>query len=92
MSKTQYVYSKVKAWRFKNPERVKAQRLVFSAIRNKTLIKKCCEKCGSEKSESHHEDYSKPLEVIWLCKKHHGEADRVRRIREKDIHTSSLAI
>ena len=86
------IYFCVKNWRTKNPERVKAQRMVFSAIRNKTLTKRCCEKCGSEKSESHHEDYSKPLEIIWLCKKHHGEADQARRQREKDIHTHSLTL
>lgn len=92
MNRTQYVYSKVKAWRFNNPERVKAQRLIFSALRNKTLIKQPCEKCGCEKSEAHHEDYSKPLEINWLCKKHHVEADKLRRQREKLIHTPSLAI
>ena len=25
------------------------------------------------KSEAHHEDYTKPLEVVFLCKKHHAE-------------------
>lgn len=29
-----------------------------------------CEICG-QKAEAHHEDYSKPLEVVWLCRKHH---------------------
>ena len=86
------IYQLVKKWRLKNPERVKAQRLIFSALRNKTLKKLPCEKCGCEKSEAHHEDYSKPLEVNWLCKKHHGEADKARRLREKDFHTQSLAI
>ncbi|GAG03219.1 unnamed protein product, partial [marine sediment metagenome] len=32
-----------------------------------------CLVCGDEKTEAHHEDYSKPLEVKWLCKKHHSE-------------------
>lgn len=26
--------------------------------------------CG-EPAEAHHEDYSKPLDVIWLCRAHH---------------------
>lgn len=31
-----------------------------------------CAHCGSaEKLNMHHEDYSKPLEVIWLCRKCH---------------------
>lgn len=37
------------------------------------LIKKLnCEICG-RKAEAHHPDYSKPLKVQWLCKKHHAE-------------------
>lgn len=31
-----------------------------------------CEVCG-EDAEMHHPDYSKPLEVIWLCRAHHKE-------------------
>ena len=31
-----------------------------------------CEWCGTESHlVAHHEDYSKPLEVTWLCKAHH---------------------
>ncbi len=35
-----------------------------------------CEVCNSLISQAHHFDYSKPLEVIWLCSKHHGERHR----------------
>lgn len=39
---------------------------------NRGKIKKLpCRDCGSEKSEAHHEDYDKPLEVIWLCRDCH---------------------
>lgn len=27
--------------------------------------------CGETKVEAHHADYDKPLEVTWLCRKHH---------------------
>lgn len=30
-----------------------------------------CKRCGAAKAEKHHKDYSKPLEVEWLCRKCH---------------------
>ncbi len=35
------------------------------------LIQQACEKCEDPDSEMHHEDYDKPLEVIWLCRPCH---------------------
>ena len=32
------------------------------------------ENCGIL-AEAHHYDYSKPLDILWLCKKHHEEAE-----------------
>lgn len=35
-----------------------------------------CEHCSAGgKLEAHHHDYSKPLEVVWLCKPCHVKAD-----------------
>ena len=54
-----------------NPEKYKAHMVVNNALRCGKLIKQLCEVCGSKEVENHHNDYSKPLEVRWLCRKHH---------------------
>ena len=41
------------------------------ALRSGRIKKMPCIKCGSIKSEMHHPDYFKPLEVIWLCRTCH---------------------
>lgn len=61
--------------RKKNPLVYLAYQEVSRAIRNGSLVRQKCEIKGCERwGESHHEDYSKPLEVRWLCKQHHNEA------------------
>lgn len=60
-----------------NPERRKAHILVGSAIKSGKLKVKPCERCGFAFGvQAHHEDYSKPLEVVWLCTPCHGERHR----------------
>lgn len=66
---------RVRRWRKRNPEKTLAHRKVFVAVRAGHLVKKPCF-CGALKVEAHHTDYSKPLDVIWYCKKHHAAADR----------------
>jgi hypothetical protein len=50
-----------------------AHQAVQRATRQKVLIKCPCVVCGSQKSMAHHDDYDKPLDVIWLCQVHHKE-------------------
>jgi len=65
-----------KEWIKRNPEKHNAHNIVNRALRSKKLIKTPCVVCGNLRSEAHHEDYSKPLEVIWLCRTHHAERHR----------------
>jgi len=65
-----------KNWQERHPEKRAAHIIVGNALRSKKLQKTPCVVCGNLKSEAHHEDYSKPLEVIWLCRMHHMERHR----------------
>jgi len=58
-------------WRAENPQGEKAHRAVSYAVSSGKLKKLPCEFCGSERVHAHHRDYSKPLEVVWLCAKCH---------------------
>lgn len=49
---------------------------VSVALRSGKIVKGPCEKCGDKKAEAHHDDYNKPLEVRWLCRKCHDEWHR----------------
>lgn len=40
-------------------------------LRRGKLVKQPCSVCGSPDSQMHHHDYSKPLDVVWLCRLHH---------------------
>jgi hypothetical protein len=53
--------------------RYEARWIAKRAIKYGRLIKNPCEKCGGLKVDAHHDDYSRPLDVRWLCRKHHIE-------------------
>lgn len=56
-----------------NPLKRAAHVFVGNAIRDGRLLKQPCEVCGSKEVHAHHRDYSRPLEVMWLCPEHHSE-------------------
>jgi len=59
-------------YRVNNPDKYRAHYMLGNAIRDGRLERKPCEHCG-KKADGHHEDYGKPLDVQWLCEKHHKE-------------------
>ncbi len=58
-----------------HPQKAKAHNAVSNALRDGKLERPdICESCDTEIFvEAHHEDYNKPLEVIWMCIKCHKE-------------------
>ena len=79
-------YDYFKNYRAENPEKYAARTAVGNAVRDKRLIKKPCERCGAENVHGHHEDYSKPLDVIWLCPPCHKQ--RHKEIKKCKAHTA----
>lgn len=64
------------AYAAKAPERRAAHIAVGNAVRDGRLVPwPCCAmpEC-SNKPEAHHPDYSRPLDVVWLCQAHHKQA------------------
>lgn len=59
------------------PQKARARYAVGNAIRSGKLVRQPCLVCGNEKSEAHHADYQKTLDVMWLCRLHHRAWHRV---------------
>jgi len=56
-----------------NPIKTKCHERVDTALDNGSVKKMPCEICGKKQVEAHHDDYSKPIEVRWLCRIHHKQ-------------------
>lgn len=75
-------------YRAGNPEKRRAHYAVNSAIRAGKLVPaRTCEKCDTaSKLEAHHEDYSRPLDVMWLCRICHNARHRKLNNLSHPIH------
>jgi hypothetical protein len=59
----------------------RAVRAVRAAVRSGELVRGACYAAGPRclgRIEGHHHDYSKPLDVVWTCRRHHRPLDRQR--------------
>jgi hypothetical protein len=72
-------------YKLKNPEKARAHKIYRKAIKDGILTRMPCRVCGKPNAEGHHEDYSKPLEVIPLCRRHHAALSRKPRIATTQI-------
>lgn len=78
----------VDRFRAKYPEKAQVHDAVEAAIRRGQLVRTAsCQACQTvTRTQAHHEDYSKPLAVTWLCRpchtKHHAD---VRAQRKRGI-------
>lgn len=75
----------VKNWQLKNKEKVNAEQRLRDAVRYGKIIKPTkCTVCGKEsRIVGHHYDYTKPLDVIWLCLKCHNHLHAKDTSRQK---------
>jgi len=80
---------KTESMRRNDPEvkwRRNATNHVYRAIKRGELVKKPCVVCGNNKSEAHHAwGYNRKhlLHVIFLCRKHHNQADQDHSFNEQ---------
>jgi hypothetical protein len=65
-----YFVRAVEGWRCRYPLKAAAHQAVRYAVKGGHLQREPCAVCGAVKVQAHHRDYSKPLEVEWLCSKH----------------------
>lgn len=78
----------IKKWLNKNPEkrlryqrntiekhrdRFRARCRFIMAVKKGKIKRGDCVICNAPNAQGHHEDYAKPFDVIWLCRKHHQE-------------------
>jgi len=66
----------VRRYHERNAHKNHARQAVRFALKTGKLVRQPCEVCGLADSQAHHPDYSRKLEVRWLCRKHHWELHR----------------
>ena len=85
--KRQYLDKTIRL-RGKVPRMNSAHCKVARAVRNGDLIRPAtCERCpATDRIQAHHDDHTKPLDVMWLCPvchaARHREIGRLRRVHE----------
>ncbi len=69
------IQARLRQWKLENPEKYLAHQAVAHAVRAGRLTAPAeCQQCQRSDLQihAHHEDYTQPLEVIWLCQSCHA--------------------
>ena len=66
-------------WRLNNPEKHRAEIIARQLGKAKGLCIICKKRQAKDK---HHEDYLKPLEVMFVCRSCHTKLDKIRKSKE----------
>lgn len=73
-------YAAYMRWLYKTkPDRHLARTNAYKRFKKGIIVKENCVLCGNSDSEMHHPDYSKPNDVVWLCRKCHVEMHELER-------------
>ena len=67
---------KVRYKNIQDPIKSSARAKLNHALKTGLIMRFACLKCGEAETEAHHHDYSKPLDVEWLCRPCHAAAHR----------------
>lgn len=83
-------YKKIKIKHVRDPLKHRVRNKVYKAVKSGKLIKTSCIVCNNCKVEAHHSDYSKPLQIEWLCRLHHKQADKRDGTKLGDFELTKL--
>ncbi len=70
----------VRTYKDNHKEKIRAHHKVFRAVKSGKLVRPShCQQCGNTHSriEAHHADYSRALDVTWLCRPCHDKTKRL---------------
>ena len=81
--RSEEVLFRQKQWQKNNPAKHRAHNAVSHAIYRGNLVRRPSAVCGDENSDAHHEDYSRPMDVIFYCRIHH-------RARHKELEDAGF--
>ena len=78
-------YDRARSHRTYDKAKERARMAVTHAVEKGVLVREPCERCGADPINdmglslvhAHHPDYSKPLDVVWLCSACHGIEHRI---------------